>query len=120
VRRFAAEFLTGCGYAVHEANGPSAALRILDSGVAIDCLVVDFAMPEMNGAALAEEARRRRPGLKMLMITGYTDPAVHDEIGGLAILRKPFKPAALAARLAEVLSGGVPPGKVVTLAERRA
>jgi PAS domain S-box-containing protein len=119
VRRFASEFLTGCGYAVHEANGPSAALRVLDGGAHIDCLVVDFAMPEMSGTTLAEEARRRRPGLKVLMITGHTEPAVY-EIGGLAILRKPFKPAALAARLAEVLSGDVPPGNVVTLAERRA
>jgi CheY-like chemotaxis protein len=97
------------GYEVREANGPGAARRILESEAAIDLLVVDYAMPEMTGAALIREARRRRPGLKALLISGHAEAArhvgdaAHGEMDGLRLLRKPFGPAVLAERVKELL-----------------
>lgn len=61
VRRVFVAGLEAYGYRVHEApNGP-AALHMLEQGISADVAVVDFAMPVMNGAVLAEAARRLRP-----------------------------------------------------------
>jgi signal transduction histidine kinase len=70
VRRVFAEGLETYGYRVHEApNGP-AALHMLEQDISVDVAVVDFAMPIMNGAALAEAARRLRPGLSIVSRAG--------------------------------------------------
>jgi CheY-like chemotaxis protein len=64
-------------------------------------------MPDMNGAVVANEALRRRPGLPILFATGFADS---DALGGpllsLPLLRKPFRIADLAAAVAAALAGG--------------
>ena len=104
VRKVIAEYLGGIGYTVHAASGPRAAQRILASRAEIDLLIVDYAMPEMNGLELIRDARRVRPNLKALLITGYADALESTTTDSAPLLLKPFKPADLALRVADILS----------------
>jgi PAS domain S-box-containing protein len=106
VRQLGVDTLTELGYRVLEADGAAAALRLLDSHDEIDLLFTDVIMPEVNGRRLAEEARKRRPGLKVLFTTGYTRNAVvHNGVldPGVELLGKPFTIQQLAAKLRTVL-----------------
>ncbi|MDN4591695.1 hybrid sensor histidine kinase/response regulator [Xenophilus aerolatus] len=106
VRQFSVEALTELGYCVLEADGAAAALRLIDAHPEIALLFTDVVMPEVNGRKLADEARRRRPALKVLFTTGYTRNAVvHNGVldPGVQLLGKPFTVEALAARVREVL-----------------
>jgi FixJ family two-component response regulator len=59
-------------------------------------LVVDFAMPSMNGAELVRITRRSHPGMKVLFMTGYADlDVLRSYAEPHEILRKPFRLAAL-------------------------
>jgi CheY-like chemotaxis protein len=96
--RFALEALD---YAVVEAvDGPSA-LALLREGRP-DLAIIDFAMPGMNGAEVAREARRLHPGLPLLFASGYADTkALQDALGSeMPLLRKPFEVSELAATVA--------------------
>lgn len=53
-------------------------------------LVVDYAMPMMNGAEVARAAQKIRPGLPIVMVTGYSDTAALDGVANAEVLRKPF------------------------------
>ena len=103
VRRFVGELLQSNGYVVRETSSPDEALRILGEGSAIDLLMVDYAMPGINGMDIIQQARQQRPGLKALLITGYAG-AVRDDAAGAALLRKPFGPVELCNRVAAVLA----------------
>ncbi len=103
VRRFIGEFLDSAGYTIHEASGPEAALGILEQGAEIDLLIVDYAMPVMNGLETIRQARQRRPGLRPLLITGHAE-AVGGAAGGIPLLHKPFAPSELARMVAEILA----------------
>src|SRR5262249_7403110 len=82
VRRFLCELLESDGYTIHEASSPEGALRTLNSSVAVDLLVVDYAMPGINGMEIIWRARQLRPGLKALLITGHAG-APGDEVMGI-------------------------------------
>jgi len=106
VRRFSVEALNELGYRVLEADGAASALRLLDTHPEIVLLFTDVVMPDINGAKLAAEARRRRPGLKILFTTGYTRNAVvHNGVldVGVEMIGKPFTLDALAAKVRLVL-----------------
>ncbi|PZQ76924.1 MAG: hybrid sensor histidine kinase/response regulator [Variovorax paradoxus] len=106
VRQFSVEALAELGYRVLEADGAAAALELIDAHPEIALLFTDVVMPEVNGRKLADEARRRRPGLKVLFTTGYTRNAVvHNGVldPGVQLIGKPFTVEALAARVREVL-----------------
>jgi PAS domain S-box-containing protein len=104
VREFIANCLASFGYDVIEAVDARHALDIAARDAGIDMLLIDYAMPEMNGAELLYQMRRQRPRLKALFITGYApDAFVNGEIDGVAVVRKPFKLAELAARLRAAL-----------------
>ena len=68
-------------------------------------MLLDFAMPGMNGAEVAREVRARRPELPILFATGYADAAALTEVGDDQIIQKPFDEQALSERLASRLSG---------------
>jgi signal transduction histidine kinase/CheY-like chemotaxis protein len=103
VLRFLSEFLTSNGYSVHESNSPEGALRLLESGLGVDLLIVDYAMPGINGVETIERARRLRPGLRALLITGHAG-APAAELTDAHLLRKPFGLAALSQTVAEILA----------------
>ena len=100
--------LEGLGYVVTQAGDGLAALAQLDAGAETDLLVTDFAMPGMNGAVLIGEARRRRPALPALLLTGYADPGLQSSVGrepgvGTVLLRKPVSADELAGQVAALL-----------------
>jgi len=103
VRGILGEVLQTAGYILHVANSPSATLRILEEAPEIDLLIVDYAMPEMNGLELIQEACQRRPSLKTLLITGDVG-ALSDGISRVPLLPKPFGPTELAQRVSGILA----------------
>ena len=86
---------------VHEASGGEAAIHILESRAEVDLLIVDYAMPGMNGIETIRQARLRRPDLRSLLITGHAGVPSN---AGVPLLRKPFAPDELAQRVAEILA----------------
>ena len=105
VRSLLGTFLRDAGYTVWEANNPALALQILQRERPIDLLLVDYAMPEMNGSTLIDRARAYQPGLKTLLITGYAEALRNNGVFGIPVLAKPFKVAELSGRIAEILNG---------------
>ena len=108
VRAIARETLARAGYHVLAAGHGAEALAIAaDFDGAIDLLLTDVIMPGMNGRQLAEALVARRPGIRVLFASGYTDNVLLDQ-GALApdvtLLDKPFTPAGLARKVAEVLA----------------
>jgi len=96
VRRVFVAGLEAYGYRVYEAADGPAALHMLEQGKTMDVAVVDFAMPRMNGAALAQAARHLQPGLPIVFASGYADTAAFEAVPGTTILRKPIQIAELA------------------------
>ena len=114
VRQFSVDALTELGYRVLEADGAAAALRLLDAHPEIALMFTDIVMPDVNGAKLADEARRRRPDLKVLFTTGNTRNAVvHNGVldPGVELVGKPFTIEELAAKVREVLDQPLPTAK---------
>jgi len=107
LRMYDVEILNDLGYNVLPAANAAAALEILDRGHKIDLLFTDVVMPGgMNGRQLADEALRRRPGLKVLFTTGYTRNAIvhHGRLDpGVEMIGKPFTYQELGARIRAVL-----------------
>jgi PAS domain S-box-containing protein len=106
VRQFSVDALGELGYRVLEADGAATALRLLDAHPEIALLFTDVVMPDVNGARLADEARRRRPDLRVLFTTGYTRNAVvHNGVldAGVQLLGKPFTVDELAIKVRDVL-----------------
>lgn len=100
VRLVTADMLVDLGYRVVEAASAEEALQLIDRGQHIDLLITDHLMPGMSGTHLAEILRQRRPGLPVLVVSGYA------ESDGIAVnlphLAKPFKRDQLAASLADL------------------
>jgi DNA-binding NtrC family response regulator len=107
VRMYVEKQLKGLGYRVIIAPDAPAALQILRQPVKIDLLFTDVVMPGgLFGPELAEQATRLRPGLKVLLTTGYNEhPMVTRETGNpnFKILAKPFRRHDLAVMLRSVL-----------------
>jgi CheY-like chemotaxis protein len=107
VRSFTVEMLRELGYRVIEApDGPSG-LRLLAAHREINLLFTDVGLPGgMNGRQLAEEAQRRKAGLKVLFTSGYARNAIvhHGRLDpGVELLLKPFTYQGLAAKIRRVL-----------------
>lgn len=102
VRAGTADMLASLGHRVVQARSGNEALGLVDSRPDVDLMITDYLMPGMNGADLAAEASRRRPGLPILLATGYANLA-GGQMPNLPLLAKPFRQAELAARLARLL-----------------
>jgi CheY-like chemotaxis protein len=104
VLAFVGAILRDSGYTVWEAENPSAALEIFESEQPINLLLVDYAMPEMNGIAVINHARTHQPGLKVLLMSGHADILHANGASGIPLLAKPFKLTELCRRIAEILA----------------
>jgi signal transduction histidine kinase/ActR/RegA family two-component response regulator len=106
MRRLAADALHELGYTVFEAESAANALATLDRVADVKLLFTDVVMPDINGKKLADEALRRRPGLKVIFTTGYTANAVvHGGVldQGVNFISKPFTLDRLAAKVRKAL-----------------
>jgi PAS domain S-box-containing protein len=114
VRELAHSILIGCGYSVLEADGPLAGTSLCEQYAGtIHLLLTDVVMPAMSGREFAMRIVARRPGIKVLYMSGYTNNAiVHHGVldTGLFFLPKPFTPALLAGKVREVLDVSAPAG----------
>jgi PAS domain S-box-containing protein len=110
VRTLITEVLEELGYAAIEAADSASGLKVLQSDVRIDLLITDVGLPGgLNGRQMADAARQRRPGLRVLFITGYAENAVigNDVLEpGMHLLSKPFAMQALAGRIRSIITGG--------------
>ena len=104
VRRFLVECLEMLGFAVLQAASGMEALDCLADGRP-DLMIVDFAMPEMNGAELTLAIRDQLPELPIILATGYADmDAVDKVVAADRVLRKPFRIDDLAAAVRAALA----------------
>jgi signal transduction histidine kinase len=107
IRMLIADVLADTGYSVIEASDGPAGLRALQSGARIDLLITDVGLPGgMNGRQVADAARKLRPELRVLFITGYAENALvgngHLE-KGMHVLAKPFEVERLANKISELI-----------------
>jgi CheY-like chemotaxis protein len=106
VRQSTGDMSRELGYTVIAVDSAAAALRVLARRPDLTLLFTDVVMPDMNGRKLAEEARRRKPDLKVLYTSGYTRNAiVHNGVldTGVQLISKPFTLEQLALKIREVL-----------------
>jgi len=85
------DILDDLGYHPYRAHDGTSALGLVDSQK-FDVAIVDYMMPEMNGAELVAEIYKRQPATKPIIVTGYADEqqiANESNRGNLVILRKP-------------------------------
>jgi signal transduction histidine kinase/ActR/RegA family two-component response regulator len=114
VREVTAGLLQDFGYLVIEAGSGGAALDILDREQKIDLMVIDFAMPGMNGAEVARRVQDIRPTMPILFITGFANQAALEGVSEAFIIGKPFVDDELAAKVRVALESSVS-SKVVRL-----
>lgn len=106
VRELTVAAVRELGYTAIHADSATSALRQLDQHPDVTLLFTDVVMPDMNGRRLSEEARRRRPTIKVLFTTGYTqDAVVHNSVldPTVHLLPKPFTVEQLAFKLHEII-----------------
>jgi PAS domain S-box-containing protein len=107
VRSLIVEALDDLGGTVLQAvDGPSG-LAVIHSSASIDLLITDFGLPGLNGRQLADAARATRPGLGVLLVTGYAGGALDaaDLPAGVEVMTKPFALDTLADRVCGMLEG---------------
>src|SRR5712672_922396 len=122
VRTFLVEALRELNYRTLSAADALAALRIIDQKNArIDLLLSDVVLPGMNGRELMAEARKQRPDLKVLFMTGYSRNAIVHQgrlDPGIEMVQKPMSQRELAGRIRDLLDAA-PPGKTPPRRRRR-
>jgi CheY-like chemotaxis protein len=87
-------------------NGNEALLLCEQHAGIIDLLLTDVVMPQMSGVELARRIAIKRPAIKVLFMSGYTDEAVirYGALGaGIAFVQKPFTTETLARKVRQVL-----------------
>ncbi len=107
VREVTVTVLTEAGYAVREAASGLSALTALEADPCVHLVVLDFAMPGMNGAEAATAIRQRWPGLPVLFVTGYADTdalARAGIVGPDRIVQKPFRDDELEDKVARAVA----------------
>jgi PAS domain S-box-containing protein len=108
VRDYVIAQLHTLGYVTLPARNGAEGLAMIDAGTGFDLLFTDVIMPGgMNGRQLADEARKRRPLLKVLFTSGYTEDAIihHGRLDpGVLLLAKPYRKSDLARMIRRALT----------------
>ncbi len=108
VRQLVRSVLEQSGYRVHEAASGRDALAYLEQHSApLDLILSDVAMPDITGLELIARRGPARPSPRVLFMSGYVDSQFLDGGGdepSIGVLHKPFTPAELSARVAQIMS----------------
>jgi PAS domain S-box-containing protein len=104
VRAFAEHLLADLGYEVLSAASAQDALRILE-GRSVDIVFSDIVMPEMSGLDLARLLKEQRPGLPIVLATGYSEETVSGDAASFDVLSKPYGADTLGRALSGALAG---------------
>jgi len=103
VRKYVITQIESLGYTTFEAANAAEALNVIDTAATVDLLFTDVIVPGiMNGRQLVDVARQRRPSLKVLYTSGYTENAIvhHGRLDtGVLLLAKPYRKSELASML---------------------
>jgi CheY-like chemotaxis protein len=108
VRGLVCEMLAQYGYTVIETGNVREALRLADEPGTIHLVLTDIVMPEMSGRQVFESVAARRPGIKVLYMSGYTEDVIaHHGIldAGIHFIQKPFSGQKLSVKVREALDG---------------
>ena len=103
VREVAVSSLESRGYHMLAAENGPAALDLLARSGPVDLMIVDMAMPGMNGVELIRRARERQGDLRAMLVTGYADVAAFAPAEGDLVLQKPYRLDRLAEKVVEAL-----------------
>ena len=110
LRSLNARGLRSRGYTVVEASNGIEAMEVLEEqDGAVDLVVSDVVMPEMDGPTLLKEMRARNPDLKIIFVSGYAEEAFEKSLPEneqFAFLAKPFALSALIAKVKETMAPG--------------
>ncbi len=106
VRNVAERALTRHGYKVLTANNGEEALEVVDRGDEIALLISDVVMPLMDGPTMVRQARKTRPDLPILFMSGYAEEQLRKsiDIPNVAFLPKPFSVQELAEAVRRALA----------------
>ncbi|MCC6777350.1 MAG: response regulator [Hyphomicrobiales bacterium] len=102
VRQIASSFLESLGYRVLAVEGGQAAVDTISHGTEVDLVLMDVAMPELNGVEAMQAILAKRPDLPFVYMTGYIGPTKLDPTEQ-RVLKKPFSITELAAKVEEAL-----------------
>lgn len=109
VRKVIREMLSNQGYTVLEARHGHEAIGLAEQHAGpIHVLLADVVMPQMGGRELADRLAPQRPEMKVIFMSAHAEDAIvrHGALEpGIALIRKPFTPAALTRTMREVLKG---------------
>ncbi len=108
LRALNARGLTSRGYTVLEAGNGVEAIEVLDREGAVDLVVSDVVMPEMDGPTLLKELRRRNPEVKVIFVSGYAEEAFQKNLPEqeqYEFLAKPFTLKQLVSKVKETMAG---------------
>jgi two-component system cell cycle sensor histidine kinase/response regulator CckA len=105
VREIARELLAAVGATSYEAGDGAAAVDILATDAAFDLVLMDLTTPTISGREALQKSRETEPDLPVVIMSGYSDADMTDQLDGLearAMLHKPFTLETLRGRLLEV------------------
>jgi len=110
VRNVAGRMLERCGFAVLRASDGREAVELFRARASdIVCVLLDLAMPRMDGEETYRELRRIQPGVRVVLASGYSDPEIAQRFRGAGLagfIAKPYRVEALSAKLREALAPG--------------
>jgi PAS domain S-box-containing protein len=106
VREVSTQILESLGYRVVAAANATEAMALVEGETHFDMIVTDVGLPGINGVQLVDMILQRRPGLKVVFVTGYGQNAIIDSANlpaGVGLLNKPFNTSSLGAKVHEIL-----------------
>ena len=117
VREVTASILRELGHVVIEVGSGGGALDLLDQNPHIDLVILDIAMPGMNGMEVARQVRIKSPTRPIMFVTGYADTSALGDIDDTQVVRKPFIGDELAEKVQTALakSAGNSGSKIIRL-----
>jgi CheY-like chemotaxis protein len=108
VREVAVALLERGGFRASGASGGREAIERLRSGEAVDAVLLDLEMPDLSGAETLRALRIERPGLPVVIASGYTRADAAERVGtaqAFAFVAKPFRAERLVAAVESLLAG---------------